>query len=251
MPYEKYNPEGKGKPLPIFLADVRPPCKRKNEVLQFIHIRDADLRESDESPCTADEITQMKEDATKQFQELQGDLAEEWASIQKRIPILKDFPMEELWRLCIDAKYQKEGPQSSLEDMNNYGVKQSRGDMEPYFLAGVMRTLHFVLKEQKQEKLTSDYYLQLHDICAEGTVIVKHSGNIKTKTPVDKGYRDIFILRHNTDDYEIRYCIYGLERERYSEEGFEELCQNYDCKDKGDSRYKDQGHPVGRALNKH
>ena len=107
-----------------------------------------------------------------------------------------------------------------------------------------MRTVCFVLKELGQEKLTSKYYQQLHDICVDGTVIVKYG---EVKISVDKGYRDIGIIKYNKD-YFVKPCSYGLPSEWYSEEGFKELCQNYKYRDGGDSRYKDQGHPVGRAL---
>ncbi len=244
--YEEYYPEKKGERLPTSLADLPPHERIDGNVFKFIKIREADVWVPKNSFCTADDITQMQEDTTEQFQELQRNLAEEWASIQKDIPILKDFPVEQLWRLCIDEKYQKEDPLSSLKYMNDRGP----GDLEPYFLAGVMRTVYFVLKGLEREKLTSNYYRQLHDICADGAVIVQFHG---TKTSVDKGYRDIKIGKGAGGDNVVITPNYGLPSgdegyKWYSEEGFEELCQNYDRRNDGDSRYGNQGHPVGRAL---
>ena len=133
--YEKSYPKKKGEPLPTSLADFLP-HERQDNVLKYIKIREADVWVPDNSICTANDITRMKEEATKQFEELQKNLAKEWASIQKGIPILQDFPVEQLWRLCIDEEYQKEGPLSSLEDMNDHGVKQGVGALEPSFWLG-------------------------------------------------------------------------------------------------------------------
>jgi hypothetical protein len=109
-----------------------------------------------------------------------------FSSKWKEIPYLRDFPLEQAWRLCVDERYQKDdGPKFTVDD-------------ELSFIAGTKRLLNAVLDgvcinklkfdEHSPRKLTAEYYQQLHDIAVEGTYREVREG--AKKQQFELGYAD-------------------------------------------------------------
>ncbi len=155
----------------------------------------------------------------------------------KEIPYLRDFPLEQAWRLCVDERYQKnDGPKFTIDD-------------ELSFIAGTKRLLNAVLDGvcinklkfdgHSPIKLTAEYYQQLHDIAVEGTYRKVREGAEKQK--FELGYADQrgtgFLFPSASG------CVTG--------EGYEELQEKIACQKGGpkvDARYGVAGHPIGNSC---
>jgi len=148
----------------------------------------------------------------------------------KKIPALRDFPVNEIWRLCIDGRYQDipEGSISSLHD-------------EPFFVPGVMRGLSAMFDGLKKETLTGEYLEYLHDKCIKSTFTIEDGNNVTASLGFLKKAK-------NEKEFNIGF---ELMEENFSEKGLEELKTKYACRKGGeqrDPRYGDKGHPVGNAC---
>lgn len=155
----------------------------------------------------------------------------------REIPYLRDFPLEQAWRLCIDGQYQKDdGPKFTV-------------DNEPSFLAGTKRLLNAMLgglcidelnfDGHSPKKLTADYYKQLHYIVVGGTYREVREG--ARKQQFELGYAHLKATGFSRT----------VECSSVTAEGRRELQEKIDCKEgsqKTDARYGEAGHPVGNCC---
>ncbi|HEY4036252.1 MAG TPA: hypothetical protein VGL94_20015 [Ktedonobacteraceae bacterium] len=166
--------------------------------------------------------------------ELSKKLDQEFSVKRKKISYLKDFPVEQFWRLCVDKQYQHDnGPAFIVDD-------------EPSFIAGTKRLFNAMLdglcieETHRAKKLTGQYFEQMHDIAIADTYRKVREGNKKEK----------FRLGYRKYDNNGRTSRFGWDGANGSKSGLKELQEKYACRSKnqggnGDLRYGDKGHPVG------
>lgn len=231
-----------------------------------------ELKESNELKCAYNKIQENKEHNILQKRrlmrskdlkvrrDLKGILFDRWIDVEiqlekyksyilskevdeklsykwKEIPYLRDFPLEQVWRLCVDEQYQKDhGPEFPVED-------------EPPFLAGTKRLMNAMLNGvcidglnfdgHSAKGLTADYYKKLHDIAVEG--IYQEVKERAQKRKFEPGYAHQQITRFP--------CTFASGY--VTLEGRKELQEKIDCKKGGqntDARYGEAGHPVGNSC---
>jgi hypothetical protein len=165
-----------------------------------------------------------------------SDLSSKW----NEIPSMRDFPLEQAWRLCVDERYQK-------NDNPEFIV-----DKEPSYLAGTKRLLNAMLNGlciddlnfdgHSPKEFTAEYYQQLHDIAVEKTYREVQEGAIKQELKL--GY------------VHEKLTTFGLTSEgnnpNKSTAGNKERWHKINCRKGGpevDDRYGEAGHPVGNCFN--
>ena len=166
----------------------------------------------------------------------------ELSSKWKELPYLRDIPLEQAWRLCVNKSCQK-------NDNPEFIV-----DKEPSYLAGTKRLLNAMLNGlciddlnfdgHSPKELTAEYYQQLHDIAVEETYLEVQKGLQKRKFPT--GYA------HQMPD-DMLTAVDLVENSNLSHGGKEELQEKIDCQKGGkkpDVRYGEAGHPVGNSCNR-
>jgi hypothetical protein len=182
---------------------------------------------------------------TKAFKDQVKTLEPTLASQLKEIPALCNFPVNKIWHLCIDGRYQDESQEYPPDYVPFFYD-------EPLFVPGVMRGISAMFDGLGKEHLTGDYLKYLHDKCVYGTFTIEHS---KFVTPqlgfAAKNANEISYQNSYEGKIEINIGYPLIEGDNFSINGLEELKTKYACRKGGeqrDPRYGDEGHPVGNAC---